>query len=103
MLRTDSGMVGCSRCPRTALSVVSPPPAAPRLWSQDQVVLNPNDGIAVTPEPPYVAGILTSLRSEADDGYAAMSAQMANLATKQPGYLGVESAAASVYVRPVST
>jgi heme-degrading monooxygenase HmoA len=50
------------------------------------------DGIAVTPEPPYVAVIFTSLRQEPDDGYAVMSARMAQLATEQPGYLGVESA-----------
>lgn len=48
--------------------------------------------IARTPEPPYYAVIFTSLRTEGDDGYGAMSEAMAELAAKQPGYLGVESA-----------
>jgi heme-degrading monooxygenase HmoA len=48
--------------------------------------------IAATPEPPYVAVIFTSLRRQADDGYAVMSARMLQLAAEQPGYLGVESA-----------
>jgi heme-degrading monooxygenase HmoA len=50
------------------------------------------DGIAGTPDPPYVAVIFTSLRQEGDDGYAVMSKRMAKLAAEQPGYLGVESA-----------
>jgi heme-degrading monooxygenase HmoA len=53
-------------------------------------------GIAKTPEPPYVAVVFTSLRTSADgggdDGYAAMSARMEELAAKQPGYLGIEAA-----------
>lgn len=49
-------------------------------------------GMANTPEPPYIAVIFTSLRSEGDDGYAVMSERMAHLAAAQPGYLGVESA-----------
>lgn len=48
--------------------------------------------IASTPEPPYTAVIFTSLRSEGDDGYAAMTRRMVELAAEQPGYLGVESA-----------
>lgn len=55
-----------------------------------------NGLIAATPSPPYVAVIFTSLRHEADDGYGAMSAHMAALAADQPGFLGVESARASV-------
>ena len=47
---------------------------------------------AATPEPPYVAVIFTSLRTDGDNGYAAMSAQMDTLATEQPGYLGIEAA-----------
>ena len=49
-------------------------------------------GIAETPEPPYVAVVFTSLRTEGDHGYAAMSARMDALAARQPGYLGMESA-----------
>lgn len=49
-------------------------------------------GIALTPEPPYTAVIFTSLRTEGDNGYGAMSARMSELAAEQPGYLGLESA-----------
>ncbi len=49
---------------------------------------------ASTPEPPYVAVIFTSLRTEGDQGYGKMSEQMVALAAQQPGYLGMESARA---------
>jgi heme-degrading monooxygenase HmoA len=48
--------------------------------------------IATTPEPPYVAVIFTSLRTEGDNGYARMADTMFELAAQQPGYLGAESA-----------
>ncbi|KGN31291.1 hypothetical protein N802_04175 [Knoellia sinensis KCTC 19936] len=48
--------------------------------------------IAQTPAPPYTAVIFTSLRTEGDHGYAVMSARMTELASQQPGFLGVESA-----------
>jgi len=48
--------------------------------------------IAETPEPPYVAVIFTSLRTDGDNGYAAMSERMNRLAAEQPGYLGLEAA-----------
>ncbi|MDF1604838.1 antibiotic biosynthesis monooxygenase [Nocardioides sp. YIM 152315] len=48
--------------------------------------------IAETPEPPYTAVIFTSLRTEGDNGYAAMSVRMEELARRQPGYLGIEAA-----------
>ena len=48
--------------------------------------------IAQTPEPPYTAVIFTSLRTEGDQGYARMSARMVELASQQPGFLGVETA-----------
>lgn len=51
--------------------------------------------IATTPEPPYVAVIFTSQRTEGDAGYAAMADRMAELAARQPGFLGVESARGS--------
>ena len=48
--------------------------------------------IAVTPQPPYYAVIFTSLRGEVEgDGYGAMAERMVELATQQPGFLGVES------------
>lgn len=50
-------------------------------------------GFAKTPEPPYYAVIFTSKRTDADGaGYAAMADAMAEMAAKQPGYLGHESA-----------
>ena len=48
--------------------------------------------IAATPPPPYVAVIFTSVRTDGDDGYAAMAATMERLAREQPGYLGIEAA-----------
>jgi heme-degrading monooxygenase HmoA len=47
--------------------------------------------IAPTPEPPYVAVIFTSLRTDSDSGYSAMAEEMERLAQQQPGYLGMES------------
>jgi heme-degrading monooxygenase HmoA len=52
--------------------------------------------IAKTPTPPYYAVIFTSLRTEGDDGYSEMAKRMAELAARQPGYLGVESARSEV-------
>lgn len=48
--------------------------------------------IARTPEPPYWAVIFTSTRTDIDEGYAAMADAMVELASRQPGFLGVESA-----------
>jgi heme-degrading monooxygenase HmoA len=47
--------------------------------------------IAQTPEPPYYAVIFSSLRSEGDRGYGQMAQRMAELAAKQPGFLGIET------------
>ncbi len=48
---------------------------------------------ADTPDPPYTAVIFTSRRTVDDEAqYAAMSERMEELATDQPGYLGIESA-----------
>jgi heme-degrading monooxygenase HmoA len=45
------------------------------------------------PDPPYFAVIFTSLRRERpDDGYAQMADRMEELASAQPGFLGVEDA-----------
>ena len=48
--------------------------------------------IAKTPVPPYYAVIFTSVRTESDNGYAAMADKMMELAKSQSGFLGVESA-----------
>lgn len=48
--------------------------------------------IAKTPKPPYYAVIFTSIRTEGDNGYGEMASKMVELASKQPGFLGMESA-----------
>lgn len=48
--------------------------------------------IAHTPSPPYWAVIFTSLRTPDDGGYDAMSRAMVDLATRQRGFLGMDSA-----------
>jgi heme-degrading monooxygenase HmoA len=47
---------------------------------------------ARTPAPPYYAVIFTSTRTAVDEGYGAMADRMVELASRQPGFLGVESA-----------
>ncbi len=47
---------------------------------------------AETPKPPYYAVIFTSLRTEGDNGYDETAERMLELAAKQSGFLGVESA-----------
>ena len=47
---------------------------------------------ARTPDPPYYAVIFTSSRTGVDEGYGDMSAKMVEMASQQPGFLGVESA-----------
>jgi len=46
---------------------------------------------AKTPEPPYYAVLFTSQRTDVDDGYGAVADRMVELASQQPGFLGVES------------
>ena len=54
----------------------------------------PNDPrFAATPEPPYWVVTFTSRRNGEDaEGYGRMAAAMAELASRQPGFLGLESA-----------
>jgi heme-degrading monooxygenase HmoA len=58
----------------------------------DEHSAGPGKVFAETPEPPYVAVIFTSTRTDGDRGYAAMSGSMHALAAEQPGFLGIESA-----------
>ena len=44
------------------------------------------------PAVPYLAVIFTSQRSDIDDGYGEAARLMLELASQQPGFLGVESA-----------
>jgi heme-degrading monooxygenase HmoA len=48
--------------------------------------------IPPAPEPPYIAVIFSSQRTESDLGYGVMADRMVELAKAQPGFLGVESA-----------
>lgn len=47
---------------------------------------------ATTPSPPYYAVIFTSLRKDGDNGYGKAAKRMLELASKQPGFLGFETA-----------
>ncbi len=48
--------------------------------------------IAKTPIPPYYTVIFTSVRTEGNNGYVEMADKMLELASKQNGFLGAESA-----------
>ena len=50
------------------------------------------NNIAKTPTPPYYAVIFTTIQSDERDGYAEMNARMLELAKKEKGFLGIESA-----------
>ncbi len=54
--------------------------------------------LAKTPKPPYFAVIFSSIRTEGDNGYGDMATRMVELASEQPGFLGVESARESMGV-----
>lgn len=47
---------------------------------------------AVTPAPPYYAVIFASRRSPWDRGYSSMADRMVELASAQPGFIGMETA-----------
>ena len=52
-----------------------------------------NPSFADLPEPPYYAVVFCSRRNDDDaEGYAAAAERMLELAARQPGYLGAESA-----------
>lgn len=48
--------------------------------------------IAETPQPPYYAVIFSSINTENSMDYSEMADQMVELAKKQDGFLGIESA-----------
>ena len=48
--------------------------------------------IVDTPKVPYYAVIFTSIKTKDADGYDEMAERMVELASKQEGFLGVESA-----------
>lgn len=47
---------------------------------------------AATPEPPYYAVVFTSVLGDDTAGYGETAARMIELASRQDGFLGVESA-----------
>lgn len=47
---------------------------------------------ASTPKPPYYAVVFSSTRTNDDEQYAETADKMIELAQKQPGFLGIESA-----------
>lgn len=47
---------------------------------------------AETPQPPYYAVIFSSQKTHVDPAYANAAMRMVQLASRQPGYLGVEHA-----------
>lgn len=47
---------------------------------------------ANTPNPPYYAVIFTSILKSSDPSYDSVAEHMVDLAKKQPGFLGIESA-----------
>lgn len=49
------------------------------------------EGFASTPKPPYYAVIFTARRTAVDGGYDRTAERMVELASRQPGFLGVES------------
>lgn len=52
----------------------------------------PNAKPASLPDPPYYAVVFTAIRTEGDNGYAARASEMLQLASAQPGFLGVDAA-----------
>lgn len=53
--------------------------------------MNDFSRIAKTRRSPYYAVIFTSRRTDLDDGYSEMADRMVELASEQPGFLGIES------------
>jgi len=52
--------------------------------------------IVKTPVPPYYAVIFTTLRTEIEEGYLEAANRMEELAKKQTGFLGLESARSNI-------
>lgn len=54
--------------------------------------MSATERFAITPRPPYYMVSFSSQRFGGDDGYGEMADRMAELAARQPGYIGIESA-----------
>ena len=70
----------------------TPCPKQPCASGEEPKISSNESPVAITPDVPYYAVIFTSLRTEGENGYEAMTALMCELARQQPGYLGMESA-----------
>ena len=69
---------------------------APRAFVVRVPAMHPH-GLAVTPEPPYYAVIFSSRHTgESAAEYEAVGELMFQLASEQPGYLGVDTAGGTV-------
>ena len=55
-------------------------------------VPNAGPGSTGDAQPPYIAVVFTSVRRPGDDGYDEAAGRMDELARRQPGYLGHDSA-----------
>ncbi|MBN8824970.1 MULTISPECIES: antibiotic biosynthesis monooxygenase [unclassified Spirosoma] len=55
-----------------------------------------NPFIAQTPEPPYYVVVFTIVPSADLEGYEAMGGKMVELASQQPGFLGLEYGASEI-------
>ena len=55
------------------------------------MMMSDRQQLAATPEPPYTAVIFRSVRTDDSDGYGPMAEAMESLASRQPGYLGIET------------
>ena len=65
-------------------------------WRLPELIYISKTMIAKTPSPPYYAVIFSSVRTEGDNGYSEMSERMVDLASKQDGFLGMETARAGM-------
>lgn len=90
------------RGPRTRRPAAHPPPRTPPndlRWPASPcaaTVPRMSDApLAPLFEPPYWVVVFTSVRTDGDDGYGDMAAEMVRLAAEQPGYLGFESVRAA--------
>lgn len=54
--------------------------------------------LANTPKPPYYAVIFSNIKSHDTEGYSEMAERMMELASEQPGFLGVESASSDIAI-----
>jgi len=54
--------------------------------------------LAQTPNPPYFAVVFSAIQTSTLEGYSEMADKMVELASKQNGFLGVESAQSAVEI-----